>query len=93
MIFCAERGCQIIQIRKSSLAKSLRAKCSSREEESNLVLDKPHKVLYTYIPIKRKLMIITLNLTVVFGRIALFDNEIKFINIEETPSIGQKATD
>ena len=38
-------------------------------------------------------MIITLNLTVVFGRIFLFDIEIKFINIEETPSIGQKATD
>ena len=93
--FCAERGYQIIQIRKSFLAKSLQAKCSSREEESSLVLDKLHKVLYTwYIPrINRKLMIITLNLTVVFGRIVLFDNEIKFINIEETPSIGQKATD
>ena len=45
MIFCAERGCQIIQIRKSFLAKSLQAKCSSREEESSLVLDKLHKVL------------------------------------------------
>ena len=34
-----------------------------------------------------------LDLAVVFGRIVLFDNEIKFINIDETPSIGQKATD